>query len=486
MATHERSRSLRLESDLRKNDLTTCHPKSEMNGTKRVQVKELDSTVTPNISTKRGRTRGVIRPVVVDTEVDVPRSPRDASPPRSPRALDTVQDILLEEMLNEAPAVVSQRSPRVEAPAVVSQRSPRVEVAQVVSQRSPRVEVAPVMSQRSPRVAQVEVSGKASDASNYRMPSIPGVFTNKSEMIIENPSFATSWEKKTNKMKNNSGKDKKSRKEKASTKKRLYKQYNVKKGQQLVKVREKYYVVKKYNKMTEEQLTMERNDFELDFRSLNKAWAHKGHTFRPPGAEESLVSISVRYQQYMRFLKAQMCSDSYKIVLILSWVGMESLLCWFGFDASGYTENQIAVFDLYQERLIQMGETSDGFGQDWSPMTWLLFIAGTNMAITIAMNKLCDGDGAKDAMRIVSSIMTGNNVVVDERGVPLPPDQQPKGSNPIGSVASSILGEGNGLAGLATSLGPKALGFFSNFTSGMAAKGNAPKPRARRRPTHDK
>ena len=342
------------------------------------------------------------------------------------------------------------------------------------------------MSQRSPRVAQVEVSGKASDASNYRMPSIPGVFTNKSEMIIENPSFATSWEKKTNKMKNNSGKDKKSRKEKASTKKRLYKQYNVKKGQQLVKVREKYYVVKKYNKMTEEQLTMERNDFELDFRSLNKAWAHKGHTFRPPGAEESLVSISVRYQQYMRFLKAQMCSDSYKIVLILSWVGMESLLCWFGFDASGYTENQIAVFDLYQERLIQMGETSDGFGQDWSPMTWLLFIAGTNMAITIAMNKLCDGDGAKDAMRIVSSIMTGNNVVVDERGVPLPPDQQPKGSNPIGSVASSILGEGNGLAGLATSLGPKALGFFSNFTSGMAAKGNAPKPRARRRPTHDK
>ena len=316
------------------------------------------------------------------------------------------------------------------------------------------------------------------------MPPIPGAFVHQSVGTIENPSFETSWEHKTNKMKQKKSKDKE--KEKSSIKRRLYKEYKVKKGEQLVKVRDRYYVVKKYHKMTEEQRANEFSEFEFEFRHLNKVWAHKGHSFRPPSKDESLLSISVRYQQSIRFLKGQLCTSSYTICLILSWVGAEALLCWLGFDASGYTENQIAVFDLYQERLIQMGETSEGFGQDWSPMTWLLFIAGTNMAITIAMNKLCDGEGARETMRAINSILAGNGVLVDDRGVPLPPDQQPKGSDPIGSLANSFLGEGSGIAGIASSLAPKAFGMLSKFTSGMANKeSDKPKPRARKRPTHD-
>jgi hypothetical protein len=180
-----------------------------------------------------------------------------------------------------------------------------------------------------------------------------------------------------------------------------------------------------------------------------------------------------------------MGSDSYKLMLIFGWVVTEGVLCWLGIPAEHYTENQIQIFDLYQNRLVELGE-SGGVGEDWSPMTWIAVMSVVNAAILIGLNKYGNGDGAATAMRGVSTMITGKSAVAED-GTPIPEDQQ-TAPNPLGDLLNSFAGGGavgvdNPLFSMAGKFGPQLL---SMFTGGVRKRaetkktpGGARKPRAR-------
>jgi len=285
------------------------------------------------------------------------------------------------------------------------------------------------------------------------------------------------WETKTNKMK--------SKPKRISEQQRLYELYKVQKGQRLVKAGEKYYVVKKYEKLTEEEQTLERTDLEVQFRTLNRQWNKQGMHFRMPEKEESLTTMSVRLQQYKRFVMSRLCSDNHRLFLIFSWMMTEGGLCWLGFKASGYTESQLKQFESYQNYLVEIGESGGmKIGEGWSPLTWIAVLSTVNAAVFVGMNSFAGKEGAETASKLVSSMISGQKEPpVDDEGNVIPEDKRTE-SDPLGDAIGSMTGLGsNPMISMITKMGP---GLFSMFTgrTQTAKEKRAERARKRQGPTH--
>jgi hypothetical protein len=457
------------------------------------QVKVSSPRISPRISPPE--------PVKVSS----PRISPRISPPEQVKVSSPPEQV----KVSSPPEQVKVSSPRISPPEQVKVSSPPEQVKvssppEQVKVSSPRISPRIESTTTLPSTAYtVHIESKSEDQIIERQSSstktqahrpkfvVPAVPTVHSSGGITNSTISTMsstkdcasirdlrsvGDTKTRSMKSKAKGTKKTKQQK------LYEQYNVPKGQQLVKAGDRYYVVKKYHKMTIEEQELERTEMEMDYRNLNRCWNRQGMHFKLPEEGESLAHISVRLQQYRRFVKSRMGSDSHKIMLIFGWVLTEGLLSSLSIPANGYVEGQIAMFDLYQNRLIEMGEMGGGFGQDWSPMTWILVMSVVNAAVVVGMNKFYGGEGAQQAMRGITSLIAGNNIAVGTNGTPLPPEQQPAAPNPVGDIMNSFMGGDPNTPNAAFDfIGKLAPMFFSRFTGGRVAA--AKKPRARRGPT---
>ena len=226
------------------------------------------------------------------------------------------------------------------------------------------------------------------------------------------------------------GKNKDKKKQKKKQKK-LAKGLKVPKGCRVVESGGKKYIVKKYEKMSREEQEREMDSFEYECRRYNELWKKKNISFRQPDRNESLVNVSIRHQQYLRLIKSRVGSDVNKLLLVGSWVVIEAVLRYFGIPAKGYVESQLDLFDMYQDRLILLADTSmDGIGsigQDWSPWTWICIISVVNMAILVGMNWMGNGQDSVKLMKGFGKMISSGNVSTDENGTPLPKSEQQSG-----------------------------------------------------------
>jgi hypothetical protein len=204
----------------------------------------------------------------------------------------------------------------------------------------------------------------------------------------------------------------------------------VEKGNRVVLAGGKKYIVKKYEKMTPEERSREKDAFNHEFRKLIQNWSHKGIHFSYPKEDDTLTNMSIRHQQYVRALKCRMGSDMNKIMLVGSWAALQMAMKYMGIPADGFVQTQLDMFNVYQDRLIMIGESSIdsvvSIGENWSPWTWIMAITAMNAAILIGMNYMNFGQTATHSMmKGVTGMLSAGNMAVDASGVPLPPDQQP-------------------------------------------------------------
>jgi hypothetical protein len=485
------AKSARTESGNKQEQIAKGSRSEVRTGSKSIAREE---SVIPQVQSKKVLPRQPVK--AVSRSINVIQQPETIpSASKSPRITNgDVSEFLNKQPEKESSSPRPSNSPRPSSSPRKESSSPRKESSSPRPSSSPQVfqsnkstesEIPPIDESGGPIITSqttikddgMSKSSTMSSKPRYVVPPFRD-HTRSASTIPGRDDSPSLGETKTAKMKLGGGKY-----EKGSKRHKLYKKYNVPKGSQLVKAGERFYVVKKYHKMSLEDQKLEYTDMELSFRNLNRSWNRQGIHFPLPDPKENLVNIQIRLQQYRRFAISRMGSDSYKLMLIFGWVITETVLCYLGIPAQHYTETQIELFDLYQNRLIEMGELQGGFGQDWSPMTWILVMSAVNAAVLIGLNKMCEGKGAQIAMRSVTSLITGNKVAVDGSGVPLPPEQQPAAPNPIGEALNSFTGGDPTAENPVMSMVGKYLPtIIAAFNGNQVAKKKT--PGARRGPTH--
>lgn len=256
-------------------------------------------------------------------------------------------------------------------------------------------------------------------------------------------------------------------------------------GHRLIDTEYGSYVVPKYEEWDAEAQQRCRATFELRFDILNQTWNGHGIRFVAPKPEETLTNIHVRYKQSVRYVMARSGVTMWKLILVGCWAAFEAVCCRMGLKASGYTESQLRVYEIYNSQLVELGEIS-GFGEDWPAWLKLLVISVVNAVIFIAANSLINGAGGASTslMKLVSQFIMGSNPMVnvsEEDGVPRPADNPlgglKMGGFDLGGMFSMLTGAmgGNRGGGGASRPGPAP----SNPGPGAAATGPGP-ARARR------
>jgi hypothetical protein len=232
------------------------------------------------------------------------------------------------------------------------------------------------------------------------------------------------------------------------------------------------YPVPKYDEMSQFDQDQHRNTFSLRVQLMNSTWRRYNVNLAPVTAEEELSLIHIRYHQACRYVAARSGANYYKIMLILAWAATEVLGWKMGLKTLGYTTCQLAMYDIYEVHLIEMGEVS-GFGQDWPPWLKLIIISVVHLVVFVALAFML-GDSAglvgTPLMKLLSGFIVGNVAPVDtnnDLGVPMPNDPNLN----IGGFNLANMNPGN--------FGDMIGGAISMFTGGMAgttAQQSAPPP----------
>lgn len=233
-------------------------------------------------------------------------------------------------------------------------------------------------------------------------------------------------------------------------------------GHILVKTDYGMYVVPKYDQMPVEEQRTHWNTFDLRFQLLNQSWGHYGMKFERPQPGETLTNVHVRYKQTVKYIMARSGADMYKLILLLCWLAIEVVCCKMKLCASGYTQSQLRMYEIYHTSLIEMGETS-GFGEGWAPWVKILVISLVNgVAFVLISTFLGQGNPVitDGIMTLLSQFIMGNNATVttnNELGVPQPTEGgvvgalagMMGGAAPAGSPGGPAPpGEAGGLAGI--------------------------------------
>lgn len=219
------------------------------------------------------------------------------------------------------------------------------------------------------------------------------------------------------------------------------------------------FIVRRYDDLPPEEQVKHWNTYEILFDKLNNDWNKYKLYFRPPTEGESLTNVAIRYRQASMYVSARSGAVFYKIILYFCWLAVEGALCKFGFKASGYSDSQLELYELYEDSLVKMGEIS-GFGEGWSPVTKILVISVINIVIfVISAYMTGSGQKARSMMKMVGKFLVGGeNPMVNtdnEYGAPEPVDP------------SSVMGDTFGGIGEAMGMGGGGFDFTKMF-SGMA------------------
>lgn len=239
---------------------------------------------------------------------------------------------------------------------------------------------------------------------------------------------------------------------------RTKKRRKVPKGHVLVKTQYGDYAVKDYDALPEEEQKMCRSTFDSKFIVLNESSRKMNLFFTPPTADETLYRIDVRFQQAVRVIKSRNGMDLTKIGMIATWAVMQYIMNKLDLDAEGYFTSQLQMYEVYENKLIELGEIH-GFGQDWPAWMQIAVISVINLVVVVLMNTWLKDNPNIDrtsVMRSVSSVIVGkmnaSPIPTEESSGKCQESVDSSPTNPMGSIVSAMGGMGN-IMGMFTGMG---------------------------------
>lgn len=195
-------------------------------------------------------------------------------------------------------------------------------------------------------------------------------------------------------------------------------------GHKLISTAYGMYTIPDYSRMTEDELQRRRASFEFLFKDLNEKWmgVDKNNNIKMPTPDETVENIDIRYQQTVRYIKQKKGFSLPRLMMLVSWIGIEIIGKKMGLPTDGYFASQIELYDIYESKFIHMGQISV-IGEDWPAWLQLVFTSVMHLVILVLFNKYMTGKRAKiinkvDAMRGLNNFLNGNTsmVVTDENG----------------------------------------------------------------------
>lgn len=197
------------------------------------------------------------------------------------------------------------------------------------------------------------------------------------------------------------------------------------------------FVVPIYEDMNTEEQRKCRKKFKTLYKSFNISWDGK-HSIGMFTEDDSLTDIDIKYQHSIRYVKQQNSFNLPKLMMIVCWGGVEVLARKMGIKANGYFVSQLQMCDVYESKMIQMGNIG-GVGEDWPVWLQLVIVSAVNLILMVILNKWCKGLDTNNKtciMRGVSQFISGNRTSLDTNG-----DGSLKpSSDPISSAIGMNLG----------------------------------------------
>ena len=236
------------------------------------------------------------------------------------------------------------------------------------------------------------------------------------------------------------------------------------KGHTLIETACGSFVVPLYDDMTQEEQQRHRSTFKTRFKSLNVEWGgkHGLDEIEIPTADETLTNIHVRYEQTIRYIKQKNGCNFPKLFMMFCWGAVEVLAGKMGIDAKDYFESQLQMSDIYESKMIQMGQMG-GFGEDWPAWIQLVVLSGVNLIMLCLFNKFLKSKGdiidRDTVLRGVSNFISGKNSTLKEGADGIPRAS----SDPISNALGMNLGGMN-----VTNIATAAISGFSSMFGGSS------------------
>ena len=255
-------------------------------------------------------------------------------------------------------------------------------------------------------------------------------------------------------------------------------QMYVPEGHEIVNTSYGSYVIPKFSEMSIEAQEEALGTLEARFRVLNDTYKHMKISFDGPREGESVRNLYIRYKQSVRYVQSKSGTNIYKILLAGAWFTIEVIAIKCGFKASGFTESQLAIYDLYHEAMAELGEQS-GFGSDWSPMTKIFAITVVNALVFIGMSYFGSEKYAGGIMKLLGGLIAGKNQTTTfdagtnnniRSGSGPDPLAIPKPTNVFEDISNAVGVDLNGDAAAET-----LAGFGTMYTSSLQTSNKSPK-----------
>ncbi len=246
------------------------------------------------------------------------------------------------------------------------------------------------------------------------------------------------------------------------------------KGHTLIETAAGNFIVPLYDKMSFEEQQRRRSTFKTQYKSFNITWEGK-FELDMPEPDETLTNIDVRFQQAIRYIKQKNGCNFPKLFMIFCWGAIEVIAKKMGIAADGYFTSQLMICDVYESKMIQLGE-GGGFGEDWPAWIQLVVLSGVNLILIIMLNKFLKGKegivSKPDILRGVSNFISGKSstLAAGADGIPKPSD------DPVSNAIGINLG-GMNVTNMVTGL----IGGMGSFFGGDDDEEEEEKPKRKRR-----
>ncbi len=174
-----------------------------------------------------------------------------------------------------------------------------------------------------------------------------------------------------------------------------------------------------YDELPPRKQTEIRDEYRIRFNMLRRA--NGGIEIPQIDPVDHLSSIVKRYDQTVRYIMICGKANSYRIALVLYWLGLEVIaIKVFGLNASGFTIYQFRAMNQYDALLIELGEKNMDSRFDQWPVEMRIIILGlVHLVIFIIAQIFASWIGpnmAPTIIGILQQLLTGP--AVDSNGVP--------------------------------------------------------------------
>ena len=168
--------------------------------------------------------------------------------------------------------------------------------------------------------------------------------------------------------------------------------------------------VSKFTYMSETEKGKQRAIYSARYELLRSSW---GYDVPPIREDQPLELIAETYEQYIKDIKIRNGIDTYKVYLVIFWLGIEYLATQkLKIDASGYTIKQMESMNKYERMLIELGEKNYRdtgvveMTSSWPIEAQIIFTSLANMLVLIVIKWLSNYMPSNMADIIANSLST--------------------------------------------------------------------------------